>query len=370
MIGPALLLFALGLGLSAFFSGAETGLYRATRLRLVLDALGGNRVARGLFWLANRPALFVATMLIGNNLGHYLVSLAVVIGAEPRAAARGYPWELTLPLLLAPVLFVFGELVPKNLFLAAPNRLLRRVGPAVLGFAVLFAPLSVVLWGCNKLLERLLRHSPEQVRATLARRQLRRILEEGHEAGILRPVQRAMAQGIFTIGTAAGEPLRHAPGPISRARSSMSKPDVLGLAQRYRMCVVPVERSPEDRQLAGYVRVAELAISEGSEAGPVHPLLSISDKTTHLTALVRMQTAKEDLAAVLDAQGQTIGLVTAEQLRTLLLQGAAPAGAPLALGSLVAQRLDHREHLFVSDEAPAVTQLVAVDGQGELVGLG
>ena len=40
-------LFLLGLLLSAFFSGSETGLYRVSRTRLVLDGLSGSHAARG-----------------------------------------------------------------------------------------------------------------------------------------------------------------------------------------------------------------------------------------------------------------------------------------------------------------------------------
>ena len=43
MIWIACGLGLVGLLLSALFSGAETGFYRATRLRLVLDAMGGDR---------------------------------------------------------------------------------------------------------------------------------------------------------------------------------------------------------------------------------------------------------------------------------------------------------------------------------------
>ena len=72
----------LGLLLSALFSGAETGFYRAMRLRLVLDAMGGDSVARGLLFLANHPSLFVATALVGNSLANYLVTLAAVVILE------------------------------------------------------------------------------------------------------------------------------------------------------------------------------------------------------------------------------------------------------------------------------------------------
>ena len=61
------LMLVIGIFLSAFFSGSETGFYRVTRVRLVIKALRGDRVSRGLLWLTNNPALFVATTLIGNN---------------------------------------------------------------------------------------------------------------------------------------------------------------------------------------------------------------------------------------------------------------------------------------------------------------
>ena len=59
MIAAAL--FFLGLGLTAFFNGVETGFFRVPRIRLRLDALAGDRLSRALFWLSNRPGLFVAT---------------------------------------------------------------------------------------------------------------------------------------------------------------------------------------------------------------------------------------------------------------------------------------------------------------------
>ena len=81
MIGFAIVLLIAGVGLSAFFSGSETGFYRASRVRIVMDAMDGNWSSKFLLWLTNRPALFVATALIGNNLANYMTSMAVVLGA-------------------------------------------------------------------------------------------------------------------------------------------------------------------------------------------------------------------------------------------------------------------------------------------------
>ena len=114
MLLGAIVFFA-GLLLSAFFSGTETGLYRVSRTRIVLDALSGSRSSRALVWLLNRPAIFVATALVGNNVANYLTSFAIVT-LSGALIASGSLAELLGPILMTPVVFVFGELLPKYLF--------------------------------------------------------------------------------------------------------------------------------------------------------------------------------------------------------------------------------------------------------------
>jgi CBS domain containing-hemolysin-like protein len=327
MIGIALALAAVGLFLSAFFSGSETGFYRATRMRLVLDALGGDLIARGLVWLTNHPLVFVATTLVGNNLANYLVSLAIVMGVQAildgngPATGHGHAAELIAPILLAPLLFVYGELLPKNLFLHAPNRLLRAGGPLFLLCVPLFFPISMLLWGLNWILARFVAEPPEQVRLTLARRELRRLLEEGHEAGILHPSQFALARGLFAV---ANHPVTRYTTPLSevpRARSDMSKDDVCRLARRLQIPDVPVERGGADPQLVGYVRVIDLALSPSDELGPIRPLLQVPETDSHIGALMRMHSVRETLAQVIDAEGRTLGILTAHSLREPLFHG-------------------------------------------------
>ena len=82
MIWGILILLLLGLLLSAFFSGSETGFYRVTRVRLVLDGRDGDFISRRLLWLTNNPSVFVATTLVGNNLANYLTSFAIVLASQ------------------------------------------------------------------------------------------------------------------------------------------------------------------------------------------------------------------------------------------------------------------------------------------------
>ena len=311
-----------GLFLSAFFSGSETGFYRVARVRLLLDGLGGDVIARGLLWLTNHPSLFVATTLVGTNLANYITSLAIVVGTQALVGGDGHVAELLAPLLLAPALFVYGELLPKNVFLKAPNRLLRSGGPLFLMFVGLFLPVSVLLCLLNRFLARLVAESPEQVQLTLARRELQRVLEEGREAGILHDAQQLLARAIFNLAKQPAArfatPLRDVP----RARFNMTAAAVLRLARRYRIAAVAVEDGR--RRLTGYVRVIDLVLAPGNELGPVRPLLEIREDDTYVTALARMQSTKESLAQVVDAGGQMTGILTIGSLREPLLQGRRP----------------------------------------------
>ncbi len=321
MIWTALALIAVGLFLSAFFSGSETGFYRVTRMRLLLDALGGDWIARGLLWLTNHPSLFVATTLVGNNLANYLCSLAIVMGVQAIWFGHGHAAELIAPLVFAPFLFVYGELLPKNLFLHAPNRLLRMGGPLFLVFVPLFLPISALLWGLNRLLAQFVSESPEEVRLRIARRELRRALEEGHEAGILHPAQVKLARGIFAE---ANQPVTQYVTPldqIARARADMTKGEICRLARRLRIPDVPVEQPGADPRLIGYVRVIDLALDSSDRPGPLRPLLEIPEADTHISALMRMQATHENLARVVDAEGRTVGILTARRLREPLLRG-------------------------------------------------
>ena len=132
--------------------------------------MGGDKVARGLLFLTNHPALMVATTLVGNSLANYLVSLAAVVIFQTVATGEAQWVEWITPLLLAPILLVYGELLPKNLFLQAPNRLLRRCGPLLLASVVLLLPLSAWLWGLSRLLARWMHAPSDPIRLVLARR--------------------------------------------------------------------------------------------------------------------------------------------------------------------------------------------------------
>lgn len=315
IVGIGLMLI-VGIFLSAFFSGSETGFYRVSRIRLVIKALGGNQISRGLLWLANNPSLFVATTLVGNNLANYLTSLAIVLAVQTLFTfADTAAAELIAPVVLAPLLFVYGELLPKNLYYHAPNALLHRGGPLFLLFTVLFLPVAMLLWLMARLLQTFLGEAPERVRLQLARAELARVLEEGQHAGVLSRAQRRLAHGLFSIASAPVSGHCTPIGRVATIRRGTKKSEVYRLARRHRLAALPVEEGHgRQRRLIGYVRIIDLHREAGDTVDRVRPLLDISATETFISALIRLESSGELLGRVVDEEGVTAGLLNVQAM--------------------------------------------------------
>lgn len=330
MILFSLILLAVGVLLSAFFSGSETGFYRANRVRLVIQNLEGDAISRRLLWLVNNPGWFVATSLVGNNVANYVTSLSIVLLTNE--VSDSSIAEMLAPILMAPLLFVYGELLPKNLFFQAPNTLIRMAAPLFLLFAVLFAPASAVLWAMSQLLERLLGQAPERVRLTLARKELQQVLDDGMEAGIIHPSQRILGQNFSLV---ASKPIKDFCTPVNQVVAlpeSATSSEIRKLAARRELPDIVIYKSSRQEPI-GYVRAVELLIQQnqngdekaGGKKDPervVHELPIVNSSDLFGETLLRMQNNHETIAKVIsEKDGVMVGTLSIDQLTDPLLKG-------------------------------------------------
>jgi Mg2+/Co2+ transporter CorB len=308
------ILFLIGLALSAFFSGTETGLYRVSRTRLVLDGLSGSGAAKGLVWLLNHPAIFVATMLVGNNVANYLASFAIVTAVSILFVANPTA-ELIGPILMTPIVFVLGELLPKSLFYHAPYRLLTAARPFVLLAAVLFAPISLVLGLLGNLLRLITGKTPFQLRLAMARGELDQVLQAGEEAGILVAGQRSLAQKLFEVGNQPAVMFGVQPDRLPVIDAPVDVVTALHQARRRNHPIVLVRRAG---RVIGYLRYADLNRSESIDTPRSVIRGRVDDR--HLKTLLRLYDAASDVAILFDDSGEMRFVVTRRQLLQALVK--------------------------------------------------
>lgn len=316
------LLFVAGLIFSAFCSGTETAFYRASRVKLVMSVMQGDRIGKLLAWFTNRPAFFVATILIANNIANYIVSFSVTLMVVVLIdQGRSGVWELLATLLISPLVFVFGESFPKSLGLLAPNRCLRVAAVPLAGVSALLAPVSGLLWGIARLLENFLGQSPERLQMTLARKEIEQVLDEGQQVGILHPVQRQLIQNFFLV---AARPIKQLCTPLGRITGitrNTSRATAIRFARRHRLANLPVVDGEE--RFVGYYPLVDLLVQgdQGAPLPPPKPLQSLQAEEAFGEAILWMQTHRETLVKVVNKQSQLIGLLSIDDLTRQLLKG-------------------------------------------------
>ena len=137
------LVFLLGAG---FFSGAEMGLYSLNRLRLRLRVgRTGDPAAQALLDLSDHRERSVLAILLTQNIMNYLLAVAAVSLIMEATHMSNAAAEVYAAIILSPVAFVFGDVVPKNWFRAHANRLMYPTVRLVQGCVNVFR-YSGVLW--------------------------------------------------------------------------------------------------------------------------------------------------------------------------------------------------------------------------------
>ncbi len=326
----ALALFLVGLRLAAFFSGAETGFYRASYLRLSIDAQAGDPVAKRILWFCQNPTNFVVTALIGNNVAHYLLTVAVGIAAAEIGLSEGMTAEVVATLLIAPFVFTFGELIPKNLYYRAPLWLLRRNVRWFSLFYRLFLPISFPLIAFTRLLQRFSRTAATRPGQLLGRARLVQVLSQGHEEGLLLDVQRKLIEGMTHL---AIQPVTSSVIPTHRIlglAENASRDDVLSFARRYGLTNVALRHTTAPDAWFGYVRVADVALTQRPLSSLAVPMPVIDPSASKLEALLLLRAQGAAYGIVKSGQ-KTLGMASDHGLSEQLFREPQAAGGRAAM---------------------------------------
>ena len=190
--------------LAGLFAGAETGMYQLSRIRLrLMSEKRGGLAALLARTLQDGPGL-LAAMLIGTNVSIHLATSTVTMQLMSKAEnAHAAEWLATL--ITTPILFVFSELVPKNLFLFRSDALMPLVAP------VLFGTYQVLRWcGVIRLLQIIssffarLTHTPAPSKAaaeSIRRHEIAAILKDTQDEGFLTGIQTGMMNRLVIAST-------------------------------------------------------------------------------------------------------------------------------------------------------------------------
>ncbi|MDX6355699.1 MAG: magnesium and cobalt exporter, family [Streptomyces sp.] len=355
------LLFAALLVLgNGFFVGAEFALVSVRRSQIEPLAAEQRRARTVLYGLEHLPQMMAAA-----QFGITICSLTLGAVAEPTLAhvmepvftAVHVPEGLVHPigyvLALAMVVslhLVIGEMVPKNLAMAAPEKTALWLSPGLVGFARVFRPVIAVLGACARLILRAFNVEPkDEVDAVFTSAELTVLVEDARQAGLLDLAEQERLEDALELGTRPVTDVLLTPGELITLAPSATPREVEELTVRTGYSRFPVAAPAGSASgYLGYLHVKDVLDLEDADR-PVpqrlwRPIATLRADLPLDDALTAMRRAASHLAAVADSSGRVLGLVALEDVLEMLVgEVRDPAHRPLP--------------------APA-----AAEGSGELVG--
>ncbi|MEW2296849.1 hemolysin family protein [Streptomyces sp. NPDC006743] len=325
-----LVLAALLVLANGFFVGAEFALVSVRRSQI--EPLGTARARQVLHGLERLPQMMAAA-----QFGITVCSLTLGAVAEPTVARLLEPvfTRMHLPdgvvhplgyvIALAAVVFfhlVIGEMVPKNLAMAAPEKAALWLGPGLVAFARVCKPVTVALGACAQGILRLFRVEPkDEVEAVFTSEQLNRLVEDAGQAGLLGPEEQERLEDALELGSRPVLDVLLRRDALVTVRPSVTPGEIVALTARTGYSRFPV--AAENGAFMGYLHVKDvLDLEDSDRAVPQRiwrPMATLRSELPLDDALTVMRRAATHLAQVADASGKVLGVVALEDVLELLV---------------------------------------------------
>ncbi len=322
-----ILLILLLISINAFFAASEIALISTRRVKLKLMKEDSQEL-EAIQHLLERPNEFLASIQICITLAGFFASST---GAVSLSRELGRKLESTsLPILgtlgeeLAVILVTFvisylnlvlGELVPKRMALANPEKFALRIARPIVFLSRVFKPLVTLLSASTDFISRILGIPQESV-YSVTDEELKLFIAEQRT---LPPDERRLINEVFDFGdTLAYEVMTPRTDMVCIEDNATIK-DALELSLQSHFSRLPVYQGDLDN-IIGFVHIKDILphLSKGDMNKPVReimrPIHFVPLTKRAMELLKELQQKRINMAIVLDEYGGTAGLVTIEDL--------------------------------------------------------
>lgn len=314
---------------NAFFVGAEFALISARRSSIEPRAAEGSRAAR----TALRAMENVSLMMAGAQLGITICSLGLGYLGEPAIAHAlegpfetiGIPESLVHPVAFAIALsiigylhVVLGEMVPKNLALAGPDRAVLLLAPPMVWIVRVLRPAIALLnWIANRTLRAVGITPQDEVTSAFTRDEVAGLVSESGREGILDPSEERLLIGALEFEERDARSVLLPLADVEAVPVDVTPAEVEDVAGRTGYSRFPVQ---EGDALTGYLHLKDaLEIKDRHRNRPiarswVRDLAVVGAADPLRVVLATMQRSNAHLARVDDADGTVLGVAALEDV--------------------------------------------------------
>jgi putative hemolysin len=325
-----LIIFLLIL-LNGVFAMSEIATVSARKSRLETAAKKGDKSARKALELAGNPGRFLSTVQIGITLIGILTGIYsgekiqddLVNLLNGFAPLQPYSQSIAVAVIVICLTFfslVLGELVPKRIGLAIPEKIAKVLAIPMYLISVVTSPFIWMLTKTSDLIIRLLgvKASSE---SKVTEEEIRAIIQEGTEGGAIDEIEQDIVERVFSMGDRKLGSLMTHRADVTNLELHMSAAEVKKVVSEELHSVYPVLNV--DMEVMGIVTIKDLFTHISAPDFNLRKLIRtpeyVSETLSAFETLKFFKSGKKHHAVVVDEFGQMQGIVTMSDLLEALV---------------------------------------------------
>jgi CBS domain containing-hemolysin-like protein len=313
---PYIFIILLGVLISAFFAGAETGLISLNRVRLRHEVERKNRRAIILNGFVENTERLLGTTLFGTNLANVLVGVYASVLAVRLFRIDNFWVEFGAAFVASALLLVFGEIVPKTLFRHYAHRLCMAIADALNAMAWLCAPMVSLVGLLMRMFVRLSGNPEAPKSFFVTREELKHLAKEGEAGGALTAEERKMIDGVFDFPYKTVDDVMV---PMSRAVTvarDIPVTELFAVSQTTGFSRFPVR---DGEKIVGVVNVYEILFEHTGRADQTAEqfmqkpqFVASTERIDRLLPVLRA--GRHPISTVVNPEGKHVGILTIEDI--------------------------------------------------------
>ena len=330
MIQSAILLIIL-IFLNAVFASAEIAVISMNNSKLKKMAEDGDKRAVKLCRLTDQPSRFLATIQVAITLSGFLNSafaadnfsgplanLLMKTGIPVSESILRSVSMILITIILSYFNIVFGELVPKRIAMKKTESLSLALSGLLYGVSKFFFPLVALLTVSTNGLLRLLGINPNDNEDTLTEEEIRMMLMEGNQQGILESYENEMIQNVFEFDDISAQQICTHRLEVDALDVDDSLETWDKIIQSTRHTYYPIFKENKD-QIVGildtrdYFRM-EVRTKDSLRKQAIHPVYFIPEDMKADILFQNMKSKRTYFAVLLDEHGGMSGIITVQDL--------------------------------------------------------